>query len=318
MSSAIRLAEGNPTGRQRGWEFRVSLASFTATVRSDHPELLDRLARVYPHGVTSEPTSPDARFAALLDPVGGPEAIRLVQDGFEAGIAESATEALAHLEYLINTAALAALADDLQLHAGAVAARSGAMIVPGSSGAGKSTLSAALSLSGFAYLSDELALIDAGSARLRAFPKAICLKDGGWMAVRAAFGPIPGAMTALRAGGEAVHYLAAPRPWDSGTTVAARYVLLPRRGRTDGPRLRPHSRAQTVAELARHSLNLPRHGSHGLEVLARLVEGASCYTLEYHDLNSAVRAVESLVERDSERAGETGFSPLRGNGRSAA
>jgi len=207
----------------------------------------------------------------------------------------SASDTLAHLEQLVSTTAMLNLSQHLLVHAAVATVPTGGILLPGASGAGKSTLVAAFCLSGFEYLSDEVAVLERGSVSALPFLKSICLKDGGWRTVAASFEVPPPSLMATRADGEPVRYLAAPIQFPPDGRVQVRYVLLPARSKGARATLRPVSRAAVLAELARHSLNLPRHGLAGVELLARLVEGAECHILIYEDLRDAVSVVSELV-----------------------
>lgn len=61
------------------------------------------------------------------------------------------------------------------VHAGVVAHRGGALVIPGRSLTGKSTLVAALVTEGATYLSDEYAVVDAGGA-IHPYPKPLSLR----------------------------------------------------------------------------------------------------------------------------------------------
>ncbi len=210
------------------------------------------------------------------------------------GTFASAIDAVAHLECLINGAAARSLRHHVLLHAGAVGAPATA-VFPGASGKGKSTLVAALCLSGFSYFSDELAVVDADSVCLLPFLKPICLKDGGWRTLGARFAMPRPALRAMRHDGESVRYFVPSGPCGPEAGSRVRYVVVPARQTGAPATLTPISRPTALLELARCSLNLPRHGRRGIEALARLVEGAECYTLTYDDLREAVAVISELV-----------------------
>jgi hypothetical protein len=62
------------------------------------------------------------------------------------------------------------------VHAGAVAWRGGAIVIPGRTRAGKSTLVAALVRAGADYLSDEYAVVDR-DGRIHPYARALCLRS---------------------------------------------------------------------------------------------------------------------------------------------
>ena len=100
-------------------------------------------------------------------------------DGEPRTTAVSPTAVMDQLMAWLNICA-ASDPDHLGLHSGAVANRSGAVLLPGSAGAGKTTLTAALVRSGFAYLTDELAAIrtTATSCVIEPYPKPLTFKAG--------------------------------------------------------------------------------------------------------------------------------------------
>jgi hypothetical protein len=70
------------------------------------------------------------------------------------------------------------------MHAAAIAAPAGAVLMPGKSGAGKSTLSAWLLTRDLGYLTDELVYIPAGTRQLRALTRPVHIKHSALPAVR--------------------------------------------------------------------------------------------------------------------------------------
>ena len=119
-------------------------------------------------------------------------------------------------------------------------------------------------------------------------------KDGGWRTLTAS-AAVPRSLRAVRTDGVRVRYLRAPRSCSPQGYFPVKHVLILQRQKGARAELTPASRAQTLVELARHSLNLPRHGWPGLEVLARLVERAECYVLTYDSAPRAVAVISNLV-----------------------
>ncbi|MCL4531835.1 MAG: hypothetical protein M1582_01350 [Actinobacteria bacterium] len=308
QASISRRTYGLPpsTEMEHSPETRVNILSFAARVAGNCPTVLRDLALLYP--------KPEMDSSPIPGPVAAPFAVvehnsdssercyRLYEDGREVSVVASSENAVAQLEMLVNAAAVASFAGYLLIHAGMVATPSGGVMIPAASGAGKSTLVAALSLSGFDYLSDEVAVLEPESLAALPFPKAICLKDGGLKKLAASFDAPAPLVHAVRAGGEALHYVAVPNHPAPERRTRVRYIVLPFRQTGSRATLTPFSRAVTLAELARNSLNLPRHGASGVEVLAQLVEQAECFTLTYEDLRDAVGVISELV----------GLAPKRG------
>jgi HprK-related kinase A len=269
----------------------LRLLSFRARVRAERPEIVDRLAELYPSG-----PMPDLACSCevvVADRAGTHE---ILVDGQSVGSAASLAEAVARVEYLINRAAAVALVDHILVHAGVVAVGGDAIVLPGPSGRGKSTLVAALCLSGLAYASDELAVLDPVTAAVRPFAKAICLKEGGWRAIASHF---PEVTPHLAAPGEEgmTRYLTPPRLCRSDAPMRVRHVVLPMRRPGATADLAPIHRSEAIAELAEHALNLPRHGYRGVETLLELAAGAECYALTYDDLGGAIARLAELTGR---------------------
>jgi hypothetical protein len=92
----------------------------------------------------------------------------LVSDGIGPG------KALAWFQWDANRRASASVGG-IALHAGAVQAAAGAIIIPGRSGAGKSTIVALLTRLGFGYLTDEAVVFDDAEPLIEPYPKPLSL-----------------------------------------------------------------------------------------------------------------------------------------------
>lgn len=166
----------------------------------------------------------------------------------------------------------------LLMHAGSVALDGRALLLPAGEEVGKSTLTAALLARGFAYLSDEFAVLDS-HARAHPFPKRITLDP-------AALSWLPGLEERLgdRTGlsGELDQRYA--RPSDLGATVAqateVAWVVFHTRNRQAPPRLTPLGGAELFNELAAASFNLPRRRESFLDRLALVGRSAQAFRLD--------------------------------------
>jgi len=86
--------------------------------------------------------------------------------------------AVAVLETQIRTAIALRAADSVFVHAGVVAHRGRAILMPGASFSGKTTLVAALVRAGASYLSDEYAVLDEDGL-VHAYPKPLSMRTPG-------------------------------------------------------------------------------------------------------------------------------------------
>lgn len=89
----------------------------------------------------------------------------------------------AMLRATVDEGARRSAPDATILHGAVLSRGDDAIAIVGSSGAGKSTLTAALLLDGWAYLSDELVVVDLGSLRARAYPRSLGLSARSYDAV---------------------------------------------------------------------------------------------------------------------------------------
>lgn len=104
---------------------------------------------------------------------GGPFEIR--DDSGVIASAVSEHDAAEAVLAACNRIATTAPVDAVRIHGGAAAAGDRAVVVCGESGAGKSSLTAALARSGWRYLTDEVAVVDAATRTVTPYPKWIDL-----------------------------------------------------------------------------------------------------------------------------------------------
>jgi len=223
---------------------------------------------------------------------------RITGNGRTLCHSETADGLLPFLEWSITDAARSSLPGYQLFHAGAVVRNGHGILLPGPSAAGKSSVVAALTLHGFEYCSDELAVVGP-DARLHPFPKIISLKSGGWGQVVRQF---PNAVSEAGwpdAFGGGLWYLKPPSlPDPSGMCCGypIDLVLIPRYEPSQSTKLTPISRSQALKELVDQSMGPWLPGSHRLDLLVRVVGGAQCYSLTSNDLGKVVELVESLTK----------------------
>jgi len=123
------------------------------------------------------PAATSAEHTAWLVEHGqdGPRRWRLVLDGEMRGALPEATAAVESLMVQLNLVVVAGSSGGVLLHAGAVEVDGRVVVIAGKSGRGKSTLTAALVQAGFAYLTDELVVLDPATRRVQPYPKALDL-----------------------------------------------------------------------------------------------------------------------------------------------
>jgi HprK-related kinase A len=190
--------------------------------------------------------------------------------------------------------AVASAGDVLAIHAGVVAIDNRAAVFPAPPDAGKTTLTAGLTRAGFAFLSDEVAVIDPGTRLVHPFPRPVLMDPGSVDVLEGLRETLPPAYEAFRRS----RYHLAPddlRPGALGGPCEIGYVIAPayRRGATTT--LEPISRAETLMHLARNAFNLERFGGRGFATLADVVETCRGFRLSIGDLTAAVALVSDLL-----------------------
>jgi HprK-related kinase A len=178
----------------------------------------------------------------------------------------------------------------------AVLERNGrALVLPGEPGAGKSTLCAALALTDWRLLSDELTIVSPHTGQVQPMPRPISLKRASIDIIQAAF---PSAVLTPRVDDThkgAIAYVRPPAPavqaWN--TAVGIGYVVFPRYAQGAEFTAEPISRAQALANLMSHTFNVGLLGADGFKALAMAISGAQCYTVEYPDLASITSWIDT-------------------------
>jgi len=186
----------------------------------------------------------------------------------------------------------------LQLHAAVLERNGCAIILPGDPGAGKSTLTAALTLSGWRLLSDELTLIDRDDGQIVGLARPVSLKNQSIEIIRAfdsaavlgeaAYDTHKGTVSHLRPPAASVarmHEKATPS-----------HIVFPRWRAGANTHLTPHPKAHAFMHAANHAFNYSLLGRLGFELNAALIDACECWDFEYSQLDEALRAFETLSE----------------------
>jgi HprK-related kinase A len=236
-----------------------------------------------------------------VDPVRGPRRwlrpqVNFWHDGYAPFKALPANHAFAMLEWGLNWSVASHAHHFLMLHAAVLERHGQAVLLPGDPGAGKSTLTAALMLSGWRLLSDEIALVDRDDGRLVGLARPVSLKNASIDVIRGAF---PHALVGPPALDTHKGTVAHLRPTPDSVArslekVSPRWVIFPRWRDGGRVQLTPHSRADAFLHTASHAFNYSTLGSLGFELNADLMDSCACFDFEYSRLEDAVRTFEEL------------------------
>jgi hypothetical protein len=165
-----------------GWAAGTSFVSYGVRigVRVNQPEVLKRLPEHFPPGWKPSPSPRVERLYSLV--VGGrPQPHVRRYHLLYSGVARRARtfnldELLERFEADLRLQVASAAPRRIFVHAGVVAWRGRAIVVPGRSFSGKTTLVAELLRAGATYYSDEFAVFD-GRGRVHPFPKPLAIRE---------------------------------------------------------------------------------------------------------------------------------------------
>jgi hypothetical protein len=222
-----------------------------------------------------------------------------VQDCTVAGFAALASR----LDLSMNRLMVYALARNghYLFHSGAVAQDCRSLLLPGKTGAGKSTLTAALVLSGYYYLSDEVVVIDHMGLQAWPFPKSISIRHSSWTALDHQFPGWRDPAMQNECVNSAEGLLVSPRRWLPPSPLNGRsvtHIVFPRyRHELVESRLIPLRRSDALIRLLCQRLAPTRAPSLSAYTRAamQLIKAAKCYVLEVGTLFSAVACIDSLL-----------------------
>jgi hypothetical protein len=222
----------------------------------------------------------------------GARRFALSRDGAQLIVGDDPSRVVDHLVRTVSRLALADPPRDyLLVHAAVAATPAGnGVLLTGESGSGKTTIVAALVQEGYAYLSDEAAVIDPESLLVRPWARPLAFKPTAQAIerFRAALGEAAG-----RSAHIPVHRL---RKGAVGGPAAVRLIVDYRYEGGSPTVVDSLSRAGAVALLGSAAPALREHGDSGLQLLARIVAGASAFRLRTGSLEEAVRWVRTLAE----------------------
>jgi HprK-related kinase A len=208
-----------------------------------------------------------------------------------------ADQAFAMLEWGMNWCISTRAHHYLLLHAAVLERHGKAVILPGEPGAGKSTLTAALMLSGWRLLSDEMTMIDRDDGLIVPLARPVSLKNRSIEIIRAfsseaVFGDIAhdthkGTVSHLRPSTDSVRRM--------GEKARPAHIVFPRWQAGAAPDLRPRAKADAFMHAASHAFNYSLLGRLGFDLNAALTDACDCWDFRYAQLDDALRLFEELV-----------------------
>lgn len=244
-----------------------------------------------------------ADYDVQVDRVSGPRAVWRPQvnfrfDGYEPFKPLQADHAFALLEWGMNWCIGGQAHHYLLIHAAVLERNGRAIVMPGDPGAGKSTLTAALTLSGWRLLSDELTLVDRDDGMLVGLARPVNLKNSSIGIVRA-FSPdaVFGDEAKDTHKGTVAHMRPPPASVLGVAERALPACIIYPRWAADAPcELTPRAKCDAFMHTAKHAFNYEVLGSTGFDLVADLVDRCECYDFRYARLPDAIALLERLVQ----------------------
>lgn len=284
----------------------LQLPPFVVRLRSDIPRVAADLLRLYGEFELGDAADfadfhlavhHDRGWHALWRRLAGRRQARFSTDGLVAFTTLRATQAFHMIEWGLNWAVTAHAHQFVVYHAAVLERDGRALVLPAPPGSGKSTLTAALAHRGWRLLSDELALLDAGSGLLYGMARPVNLKNRAIDLMRAfapdavMTDPVPdtlkGTLSLMKAPGDAI---ARVREGARPT-----WVVVPRYEPGSPAALEPLPKAQAHVLLADQAFNYDIHGVAGFQATADLVDRTACWAFSYTDLDDAIRVFDDLA-----------------------
>lgn len=193
-------------------------------------------------------------------------------------------------EWGLNWCVATASGTHTVIHSAVVERDGFALVLPGSPGSGKSTLCAALALTDWRLLSDELTIISQADGRVQPVPRPISLKNKSIDIIRAFVPSASMTVPVTDTHKGAIAYARPPRSAvaASDQTVPVGYVVFPKFVAGATLDFEPLTHAEALSELMENTFNVGLLGADGFASLARAIANAKCYAVEYGDLKSIV------------------------------
>jgi HprK-related kinase A len=277
-----------------------NIGSYRCRIRCDFPELADPLATLYQDyslikglsdglvcdfdiEITKNKNRPwsdvEATFRWKGYPALPPLPVSQVHPLFEWGL---------------NWCMATLLGTEIVIHAAIVERNGCALIMPGEPGAGKSTLCAALVLSGWRLLSDELTVLSIQSCLAQPLPRPISLKDSSIGLIAKCYPDAQMTEPVHETRKGVIAYVRPPsdaiKRWHD--CVPVRFVLFPQFKLNADLSVEDLPHAACLAKLMASTFNLGLLGHEGFAALSSVVAGAKASSFEYGNLDAALEWID--------------------------
>ena len=205
-------------------------------------------------------------------------------------------QALPMLEWGMNWCISSSAHSYLIIHAAVLEKNGRAVILAAPPGSGKSTLCAALMVSGWRLLSDELTLIRLSDGLVEPVPRPVSLKNASINVItryapQARFSPpvkdtVKGIVAHMQPSTNSVER--------AQETARAAWICFPKYQADSETVFEKIAQAQAVMKTAENAFNYGLLGQQGFDALVKLVKTCNCYDIRYSVLDEAIDTLEHL------------------------
>ena len=209
-------------------------------------------------------------------------------------------QAFAMFEWGLNWCIATTAHHYLIIHAAVLEKGGRAIIMPGVPGSGKSTLCAAMSLSGWRLLSDEMALLDPAKLEITPVPRPVGLKNQS-IQIISAFSPEAKIGPAAKdtAKGTVAHL----RPTSHSIQQAdvksrPQAIIFPKYIPNSDTCLRNKARNRALLEIQENAFNTHVLGKKGYDSVKSLISGCPVYSLEYSNMGEALITMDDILSNE--------------------
>lgn len=270
-----------------GWAAGLTFESYGVRVgvRTNDPATLERLSAHLPPGWRPARTEVVERLYSLFAPAVETRArgVRrfnlLYGDVLRLARTQELSEALEAFESDLQLYVAASARRRLFVHAGVVAWRGRAVLLPGRSFAGKSTLVAALVRAGATYYSDEYAVLDR-TGRVHPYARPIGLREGATGRQR-------------KVAVESLEGTSGAKALPVGLVVVSEY--------REGARFRPRrlTEGQGLLALLANTVSARSQPEEAMRVLQRVATGAATFKSARGEAGDAAASILKLLDESS-------------------
>ncbi len=217
-------------------------------------------------------------------------------DGFQPFKPLPLSQAFAFFEWGLNWAVAKHANRYLLLHSAVLEKNNRALILPAPPGSGKSTLCAALSLSGWRLLTDEMALTQLSDGMIRPLARPVSLKNESINIIRAfSKEAVIGNIAKDTTKGDVAHLKADKQAVSDQSCPAPQWLVSPVYTPEAKAVLEPMDKAEMFMHTVNNCFNYNVLGPDAFHATTRLVEQCDCYHFSYSQLDDAIGLFDKLA-----------------------